>query len=86
MSDLLEQFITLECTAHERRLLEDAIADLAKRRPHFEYNCFEITIERDMGIVVLQDVLDGSEDGVQRVPVAEFLAALRRSAKPNSSQ
>jgi hypothetical protein len=78
MGDLLEQFITQECTAYVRRLLEDAIADSATPRPHFEFNRFEITIERQANIVVLEDVLDATEAGVRRVPLAEFTDALRQ--------
>ena len=78
MSDLLEQFITQECTAYVRRILEDAIADSATPRPRFEFNRFEITIEREANIVVLEDVLDATEAGVRHVPLAEFTAALRR--------
>lgn len=78
MSDLLEQFITQECTAYMRRLLEDAIADSATPRPHFEFNRFEITIEREANIVVLEDELDATEAGVRHVPLAEFTAALER--------
>ncbi len=78
MSDLLRQFITQECTAYVRRLLEDAIADSAAPRPHFEFNRFEITIEREGNIVVLEDVLDSTDAGVRYVPLAEFSAALRR--------
>ena len=77
MSDLLEQFLAQECTAYVRRLLEDAIADSATPRPHFEFNRFEITIERQANIVVLEDVLDATETGVRRVPLAEFTDALR---------
>lgn len=78
MSDLLEQFLTQECTAYVRRLLEGAIADSATPRPHFEFNRFEIAIERDANIVVLEDVLDATEAGVRHVPLAEFMAALKR--------
>ncbi len=78
MSDLLEQFLTQECTAHVRRLLEDAIADSVTPRPHFEFNRFDITIERDANIVVLEDLLDATEAGVRHVPLAEFTASLRQ--------
>lgn len=80
MGDLLEQFITQECTAYVHRLLEEAIADSATPRPHFEFNRFEITIEREESVVVLEDVLDATEAGVRRVPLAEFAAALRLAA------
>jgi hypothetical protein len=78
MGDLLQQFITQECTAHVRRLFEDAIADSATPRPHFEFNGFEITIERDANIVVLEDVLDATKAGVLHVPLAEFTSALQQ--------
>lgn len=77
MDDLLQQFITQEGTASVRRLLEDAIADSAEQHPHFEFNRFEITIERQLNIVVLEDVLDATSAGVRRVPLADFTAALR---------
>jgi len=78
LSGLFERFLTQECTAHVRRLLEDAIADSATPRPHFEFNRFEITIERQANIVVLEDVLDATEAGVRRVPLSEFTDALRQ--------
>jgi hypothetical protein len=61
--------------AYVRRLLEDAISDSATPRPHFEFNRFEITIEREASIVVL----DSTRAGVRHVPLAEFTAALRQS-------
>lgn len=78
MSDLLEQFIAQECTPYVRRLLEDAIADSRVVRPHFEFNRFEVTIEREGNIVVLEDVLDATDVGVRRVPLGEFMAALKQ--------
>lgn len=75
-SGLLEQFITQERTAHVRSLLEDAIADLARSRSHFEFDRFEITIDRDTNLVVLEDVLDATDSGICHVPLAEFTAAL----------
>jgi hypothetical protein len=76
--NLLEEFLAEECTAYVRRLLEDAIADLSAHRPRFEFNRFEVTIERDTAMAVLEDVLDATEAGVQRLPLAEFREALTR--------
>jgi len=80
MSDLLEQFITQECTPFVRRLLEVAIADATTPRPHFEFNRFEVTIEREANIVVLEDVLDASEGGVRHIPLTEFTVALAQGS------
>lgn len=81
MSDLLEEFITQECTTYVRRLIEGAIADSGTLRPHFEFNRFEVTIEREANIIVLEDVLDAAETGVQHVPLAEFTAALTQCSE-----
>ena len=80
MCDLVEQFIEQECTAYVRRLLEDAIADLATPRLHFEFNRFEITVDRQANVVVLEDVLDPNSTGVRRVPLEDFSSALKGSS------
>ena len=80
ISNLLEQFLARECTPHVRQLLEEAIAEASELRPHFEFNRFEVTVERDEGVVLLEDVLDATEAGVLRVPLAEFVKALRKTA------
>jgi hypothetical protein len=77
-TSLLEQFLAHECTSYVRRLLEEAIADAAVPRPHFEFNRFEVTVERDDDAVLLEDVLDARGAGVERVPLAEFTKALTR--------
>jgi hypothetical protein len=75
---LLDQFLAWECTPFVRHLLDEAIADASPPRPHFEFNRFEVTIERANSMVVLEDVLDATEAGTQRVPLAEFANALSR--------
>lgn len=76
MGDLLKQFVTEECTPYVRGLLEEALGDPAKTRRHFEFNRFEVTVEHEENIVVVQDVIDGTAAGIERVPFAEFIAAL----------
>ena len=81
MSTLLAQFLSQECTVHVRQLLERAIDDASVPPPSFELNRFEITVDRDTGLVILADVLEATEVGVQHVPLEEFMKALeRRSA------
>ena len=78
---LLEQFLAEECTAHVRERLEDALANPGAAASHFEFNRFGVTLGRSPASVVLEDVLDASEAGVQQVSLEEFTAALsRRSA------
>jgi hypothetical protein len=78
---LLDQFLAEECTPYVRRLLEEAIANTAVLRPHFEFNRFEVTVERTDNSIILEDVLDATESGAQTVPLPDFVHALnRRSA------
>lgn len=78
---LLDQFLADECTPYVQRLLEEAIADGSSLCPHFEFNRFEVTVERAENAVVLEDVLDATDAGAQTVPLLEFVQALmRRSA------
>jgi hypothetical protein len=78
---LLEQFLTEECTPYVCRLLLDALQDaragLAPRRKRLEFNRFEILFDLDEGDVTIEDVLEATNLGVQRVSVTEFSRALR---------
>jgi hypothetical protein len=77
MTNLLEEFVTLEGDASLRRLLEWAIHDETMLQPHFEFNIFDVTIEREAGMVVLESVLDAADAGVQQFPLEVFVEALR---------
>lgn len=73
---ILKQFLREECTPYVRRLLEEALAATAPSSRRFEFNRFEVTIQREEGAVLVEDVLDATEAGAQRVPLAEFAKAL----------
>lgn len=83
-STLLDQFLAQDCTPYVRNLvktgLEAAMLGTGPRTIRFELNRFEIVFDLEEGGVLIEDVLDASEAGVQRVPVADFLAALMRDA------
>jgi hypothetical protein len=76
--NLLEQFMVQECTPHVRRLLKEAIAGTSMARHRFEFNRFEVTIDRDNDEVVLEDVLDATEAGVDRIPLSVLENAVNR--------
>jgi hypothetical protein len=81
-ANLLERFIAQECTPGVQQLLEGAIADSALLRPHFEFNRFEVTIERAENTVTIEDVLDATDRGTQTVSLGDFTNALSRSHAP----
>ena len=79
---LLEQFLAEECTPYVRDLvrtgLEAGLSGAGPRRKRFEFNRFEVTFDLDKGDVLIEDVLDITEAGSQRIPIAEFSSALNK--------
>jgi hypothetical protein len=79
---LLEQFLAEECTPDVRDLvrteLERATSGAGPRRKRFEFNRFEVTFDINEGDVLIEDILDVAEAGAQRIPLAEFSAALNK--------
>jgi len=79
---LLDQFLAEECTPHVRDLVREALdagrSGAGPRRRRFEFNRFEVTFDLDEGDVLIEDVLDATEAGAQRVSAAEFSAALEK--------
>lgn len=83
--DLLSQFLAQECTQHVRELLEGAVRDGALEEPSFELNRFSVRVLRGSNEVVLEDLLDSTEAGVQRLALDRFVAAVRAGpAAPGS--
>ena len=80
----LDQFLAEECTPYVRDLVTGGLAagrsSAGLRRRHFEFNRFEVTFDLDKGEVLIEDVLDATEAGTQRIPIAEFSAALNKKA------
>jgi hypothetical protein len=79
---LLEQFLAEECTPYVRDLarsgLEVGRSGTGPRKRRFELNRFEITVDLDEDDVLIEDVLDASNAGAQRVSTAELSAALTK--------
>ncbi len=73
---LLEQFIVEECTPDVVRMVTVAIHDETLLRPHFEFNRFELTIDRETNTALLSDILGDTDEYVQRVPLNELEAAI----------
>lgn len=77
-SNLLQQFLSQECTPYVRRLLEEALENASPPTRRLEFNRFELTIQHEDGEILVEDVLDETESGVQRVPLADFAASLEK--------
>jgi hypothetical protein len=79
---LLEQFLVEECTSYVRDLVERGLdageSGAGLRKQRFEFNRFEVTFDLDEDDVLIEDVLDATDAGAQRLPIAEFSAALTK--------
>lgn len=78
---LLSQFIREECTPRVRSILLDALSasmtGTAPTRRHFEFNRFEVTLDAKDDIALIEDVLDASDAGMERVQLSELISALQ---------
>lgn len=75
---LLEQFLREECTPAVRALICGAAsaagAGLASRQ--FEFNRFNLVLDFEAGVAVLDDELDTGPAGSMRMPMDVLIAAL----------
>ena len=73
---LLKQFLEEECSDYVYNLLREALNDwkggMAPYNRHFEFNRFEITIDSEKQIVIIEDVLDSTDSGFQEIHIEEF--------------
>lgn len=77
---LLDQFLAEECTPAVRDLVRSCLdsgrSSAGQLRKRLEFNRFEVSFDIREGDVVIEDVLDATAAGVQRISIAEFLTAL----------
>jgi hypothetical protein len=86
-NELLEKFLVQECTSHIKGMLQTAIERVERSEERFAFNLFEITIQHEAGVVIVEDVLDATSAGAQQVPLDEFALSLARwSARPTGSE
>ncbi|MBX8606636.1 hypothetical protein K5D65_05510 [Pseudomonas cichorii] len=75
---LIERFIAQELDDSVRSILKDAFDELrcsgkALLR-EFEFNCFDVSLDFEKGIVTLQDVLSVGESSFLDMPIRDFIS------------
>jgi hypothetical protein len=82
---LLDQFLREECVPYVCDLLRGALSATPIRPWTYTFNRFDVILDPENERVVIEDDLDVSEAGTQRVGIAEFTKALdRATARPSS--
>lgn len=69
-SSVVDEFIATEVDEPTRRLLMDAVRRATPGKERFEFNLFDVRIDRDSGVVAVEDVLDAGRS--EEVELAEF--------------
>lgn len=76
---LIERFVAEELDDSIRSILKDAFDErMCSKRillREFEFNCFDVSLDFEKGIVTLQDVLSAGESSFLDVPIRDFISA-----------
>lgn len=76
---LIERFVAQELDDSVRSILKDAFnerncsANVLFRE--FEFNCFDVSLDFEKGIVTLQDILSAGESSFLDIPIHDFISA-----------
>ena len=76
---LIERFIGQELDDSVRSILKGAFDDRMCSEGvlfrEFEFNCFEVSMNFEKGIVTLQDVLSAGHSSFLNMPIRDFISA-----------
>ncbi|PYB72720.1 hypothetical protein [Pseudomonas soli] len=76
---LMEQFIAQELNASVRSVLNGAIAERAGSDNvlirEFEFNCFDVILDFERGVVRLQDALSSGVENYTELLLSDFISA-----------
>ena len=76
---IIERFVALELDDSVRSILKDAFDERICSKSvlfrEFEFNCFDVSLDFEKGIVTLQDVLSAGESSFLDIPIRDFISA-----------
>lgn len=76
---LIERFIAQELDDRVRSILNQAFDERMRSKSvllrHFEFNCFDVSLNFEKGIVTLQDILSSGESNFLDIPIRDFISA-----------
>ncbi len=82
---LLDQFLAEDCVPYVCAMLREALSAVPIRPWTYTFNRFDVILDPEHQSVVLEDDLDVSEAGTQRLNIVEFTQALNRATAQDSS-
>ncbi|WP_163034738.1 hypothetical protein [Pseudomonas viridiflava] len=76
---LIGRFVAQELDDSVRSILKNAfderICSKSVLLREFEFNCFDVSLDFENGIVTLQDVLSAGESNFLDIPIRDFISA-----------
>lgn len=76
---IIERFVAPELDDSVRSILKDAFDERISSKSvllrEFEFNCFDVSLGFEKGIVALQDVLSAGESSFLDIPIRDFISA-----------
>ena len=76
---LMEQFIKQELNGTVRSVLNEALGERKRSDDvltrEFEFNCFDVVLDFERGVVKLQDALSSGVESSAELPMSEFISA-----------
>ncbi|MGC7839024.1 hypothetical protein HU734_017590 [Pseudomonas wayambapalatensis] len=76
---LMERFVAQELNGSVCSILNDAFNERVCSKNvlfrEFEFNCFDVYLDFEKGVVTLQDVLSVGESSFLDMPIREFISA-----------
>lgn len=76
---LIERFVAQELDDSVRSILKDAFDERMCSKSvllrEFEFNCFDVSLDFEKGIVTLQDVLSAGVSSGLEIPIRDFISA-----------
>ncbi len=76
---LIERFFVQELDDSVRSILKDAFDGRMHSKNvllrEFEFNCFDVSLDFEKGIVTLKDVLSSGDSSFLDMPICDFISA-----------
>lgn len=76
---IIERFVAQELDDSVRSILKNAFDERVCSESilfrAFEFNCFDVSLDFEKGIVTLQDLLSAGESSVLDIPIRDFISA-----------
>lgn len=77
-NDLVQRFVEQELNSSVRSTLGAALQERAESKNvltrYFEFNCFDVSLDFENGVVTLQDVLSSGADSSVEIPISNFIS------------